>query len=63
MYICVYIDIKDLDKAYICEKIADAELHLMNGASESLQLLDVTAFIMRRLNNNLSSSDSKPMTH
>ena len=56
-------DITDLDKAYICEKIAAAELHLMGGASETLQLMDVTAFIMRRLGNTQNPTDLKPMTH
>jgi replication factor C subunit 2/4 len=41
--------LKDLDKALICEKIAQAEQHLIDGASEALQLLDVSAYIMRRL--------------
>jgi replication factor C subunit 2/4 len=39
----------DLDKALICEKIAEIDMNLVDGASESLQLLDLAAFIMRRL--------------
>jgi replication factor C subunit 2/4 len=39
----------DLDKALIGEKIAEAEQCLVNGASESLQLMDVASFIARRL--------------
>ena len=39
----------DIDKALICEKIAEVDQHLVEGASESLQLLDLTAFIMRKL--------------
>jgi replication factor C subunit 2/4 len=39
----------DLDKALIAEKIAEAEQCLVDGASESLQLIDVAAFIARRL--------------
>lgn len=41
--------VSSLDKALICEKLAQAENCLIDGASEALQLLDVSAFIMRRL--------------
>jgi replication factor C subunit 2/4 len=37
----------DVDKALICEKIAQAEQYLLDGSNESLQLADVAAFIMR----------------
>mmetsp|Transcript_35590 Transcript_35590/g.70753 ORF Transcript_35590/g.70753 Transcript_35590/m.70753 type:complete len:225 (+) Transcript_35590:412-1086(+) len=39
----------DVDKALICEKIAVVDQNLVDGSSESLQLLDLTAFVMRRL--------------
>lgn len=39
----------DVDKALIAEKIAEAEHCLVDGASESLQLLDVSSFIARRI--------------
>jgi replication factor C subunit 2/4 len=48
----------DIDKALICEKIAEVDMHLVEGASESLQLLDLTAFIMRRLNASAAEVDS-----
>jgi replication factor C subunit 2/4 len=48
----------DVDKALICEKIAEVEQNLVDGASESLQLLDLTAFIMRRLCANPAEVDS-----
>lgn len=48
----------DIDKALICEKIAEVDMHLVEGASESLQLLDLTAFIMRRLNASAAEVDA-----
>lgn len=39
----------DVDKALICDKLAQVEQCLVDGSSEALQLLDATAFIMRRL--------------
>lgn len=39
----------DIDKALICEKIAQVEQSLVDGASEALQLQDLAAFIARRL--------------
>ena len=41
--------IKDVDKALICEKLAQAENNLIDGSSEALQLQDTCAFIQRRL--------------
>ena len=38
----------DVDKALICEKIAQVEECLIGGSSEFLQLCDLSAFIMRR---------------
>ena len=43
-------DMSDCVKGQICEKIANADLCLVDGASEELQLLDVAAYISRRLN-------------
>jgi len=48
----------DVDKALICEKIAEVDMNLVEGASEALQLLDLTAFIMRRLNASVAEVDS-----
>lgn len=48
----------DLDKALICEKIAEVEQRLVDGASETLQLLDLTAFIMRRLGSSPAEVDA-----
>jgi replication factor C subunit 2/4 len=45
-----HISLSDLDKALICEKIAQADQCLVDGASEKLQLLDVASYIMRRIN-------------
>lgn len=42
-------DVTDSVKGQICEKIAHADQCLVDGASEELQLLDVAAFICRRL--------------
>lgn len=42
--------LSDLDKALICEKIAQADQCLVDGASEKLQLLDVASYTMRRIN-------------
>jgi hypothetical protein len=39
----------DLDKAIVCEKIAAADLCLLDGGTELLQLLDVVALLMRRI--------------
>lgn len=47
-------DVADVDKALIAEKIAEAEHSLVDGASESLQLLDVASFISRRLSKTLT---------
>eukprot|EP01035_Chromulina_nebulosa_P028304 gene28304-37354_t len=41
-------DLQDVDKALIAEKIAEADQCLVDGSSELIQLLDVSAFIMRR---------------
>ena len=38
----------DLDKAMICEKIAQVDQSLIDGANEELQLLDLAALIRRR---------------
>ena len=42
-------DVTDAVKGEVCEKIAHADQCLVDGASEEMQLLDVTAFICRRL--------------
>ncbi|KAJ1427015.1 putative replication factor C 37 kDa subunit [Ochromonadaceae sp. CCMP2298] len=41
--------VSDVDKALICEKIAEVDMNLVDGASEALQLHDLAAYIMRRL--------------
>ena len=38
----------DVDKALISEKLAQCEQSLIDGSNESMQLLDVASFIMRR---------------
>ena len=43
--------------------IIKADENLSDGASEALQLGDVTAFIMRRLTNSPVSADSSTLTH
>mmetsp|Transcript_24523 Transcript_24523/g.23535 ORF Transcript_24523/g.23535 Transcript_24523/m.23535 type:complete len:363 (+) Transcript_24523:96-1184(+) len=53
----------DIEKALICEKIANADQNLIDGASEALQLSDVTAFIMRRLTNSPINADTSMLTH
>jgi len=45
----LHLELSDLDKALICEKLAQADQHLIDGACEALQLLDVSAYIMRRV--------------
>lgn len=53
-------DVSDAVKGKICEKLAHADLCLVDGASEELQLLDVAAFICRRLaGGNTSKMDVK----
>ncbi|CAM9855620.1 unnamed protein product [Phaeothamnion confervicola] len=42
-------DIADHRKAAICERLAQADKALVDGASEYMQLLDVTALIQRKL--------------
>ena len=47
--------ISDTVRGQICERIAHADLCLVDGASEELQLLDVASYITRRL----QSDDAK----
>eukprot|EP01038_Epipyxis_sp_PR26KG_P004731 gene4731-6638_t len=47
--VIVSTQLSDVDKALICEKICQAEQSLIDGATESIQLLDVAAFVMRRV--------------
>ena len=42
-------DINDLKKSYIFEKIALVDNHLLEGADEYLQILDLSLFIMKQL--------------
>jgi hypothetical protein len=42
-------DLSDLTKALISEKVSKVEQCLIDGASEQLQLLDLSGFVMRRL--------------
>lgn len=67
-------DLSDVDKALICERIAEvcewlfvciglmclvqADQCLFDGSNESIQLLDVAAFIMRRLTKFSATVDS-----
>lgn len=53
----------DTDKALICEKLAQADQCLIDGACESLQFLDVAAFITRRFTKYTAEIDSSPMVH
>ena len=48
----------DLSKALICEKIAQADQCLADGSSESLQLLDVAAFVQRQITKNVLAVDT-----
>ena len=57
------IQLSDASKGMICEKIACADVSLADGSSEALQLLDVAAFIMRRLNESKSSVDGRVADH
>mmetsp|Transcript_24598 Transcript_24598/g.30686 ORF Transcript_24598/g.30686 Transcript_24598/m.30686 type:complete len:373 (+) Transcript_24598:45-1163(+) len=41
--------LQDYQKAIICERLAEADMMLNDGASEALQLLDVAAVIMREV--------------
>lgn len=56
--IVVDTGISDLNKALICEKLAEVDQALSDGASELLQLMDVCAFIMRRLTSYTADVDS-----
>ena len=47
--VVVHKTLKDVDKALICEKLAQVENNLIDGSSEALQLQDTCAFIQRRL--------------
>eukprot|EP00605_Chrysophyceae_sp_TOSAG23-4_P000407 GSChrysophyteH1.ASY1.ANO1.463.1 assembled CDS len=58
-----HVHISDATKGLVCEKIACADLALADGSNEELQLLDVAAFIMRRLNNSRSPVDSMVAAH
>lgn len=51
--------ISDINKALISEKLAEAEMNLIAGSSEFLQLLDVAAFIMRRLTGGGANVDNR----
>lgn len=55
--------LSDLDKALLSDKIAVAEQNLIDGSSEYLQLLDVTSFIMRRLNGFTADVDTALINH
>ena len=55
--------ISDLDKALICEKLAHSEQCLLDGCCEYTQLLDVSAFIMRRITKAEALVDSLTNKH
>eukprot|EP01035_Chromulina_nebulosa_P017830 gene17830-23441_t len=55
--------ISDLNKALICEKIAQSEQCLIDGSNESLQVGDVFAFIMRRFQDYHADVDSFNNVH
>ena len=44
--------VSDAVKGQLCEKLGHADLCLVDGAAEELQLLDVAAYITRRLQSN-----------
>lgn len=50
-------ELRDVDRALICEKLAQADQQLADGANEMLQLLDVAAFVMRRISNAAAEVD------
>lgn len=54
--------VSDLIKAFICEKIAQVDQCLVDGANEYLQFLDLLAFIHRRLHSR-GGQDSYQTTH
>ena len=56
-------DLSDEAKAQICEKLALAEMALADGSSEALQLLDVAAYIQRRLSKNTANVDANIANH
>ena len=47
--VITHATLSDVDKALICDKLAQVEQCLVDGSSEALQLLDTAAFISRRL--------------
>lgn len=51
-----------LNKALICEKIASVESCLIDGASETLQLLDLCSFIMRRCSTDANKDQNNATT-
>ena len=55
--------ISDVNKSLICEKLACADLALADGASEALQLLDVAAYMMRRLKGQTNLVDRLVAAH
>jgi len=60
--VIVHSKLLDIDKALICEKIAQADNCIVDGASELLQLCDVVAFIMRRMKK-IDNAADEPMAH
>jgi replication factor C subunit 2/4 len=53
----------DTDRALICEKIAKTDQSLVDGASEALQMLDLSCFVMRRLSGISSSGADVTAAH
>lgn len=59
----VHNKLSDVDKSLICEKIAEADQCLCDGANETLQFYNVAAFIMRRLHSQTVTPDVINLTH
>jgi replication factor C subunit 2/4 len=56
-------DLSDKNKALICEKLAQVDFCLSEGSSEALQLLDLCAYISRRLSSLNADVDTTTTTH
>jgi hypothetical protein len=50
------LQIGDIQKAVIAERIGKADKLILDGGSESLQLLDVAALMMRQVNKDSSEA-------
>ena len=59
------MNLHEADVSLICEKIAAVEQNLIDGASEYLQIMDITAYITRKLSEfkTLWTWDMQPLNH